>query len=63
MKLLKKPFWLVSTILGSAIALSAVIGIPLGLKAYNNSYYSFLNESPTEQALANTASVSSEQFS
>ncbi|WP_337892319.1 P110/LppT family adhesin N-terminal domain [Mesomycoplasma ovipneumoniae] len=63
MKLLKKPFWLVSTILGSAIALSAVIGIPLGLKAYNNSYYSFLNESPTEHALANTASVSSEQFS
>ncbi|MDW2926399.1 P110/LppT family adhesin N-terminal domain [Mesomycoplasma ovipneumoniae] len=63
MKLLKKPFWLVSTILGSAIALSAVIGIPVGLKAYNNSYYSFLNESPTEQALANTASVSSEQFS
>ncbi|WP_341492418.1 P110/LppT family adhesin N-terminal domain [Mesomycoplasma ovipneumoniae] len=63
MKLLKKPFWLVSTILGSAIALSAVIGIPLGLKAYNNSYYSFLNESPTEHALANTGSVSSEQFS
>ncbi|WP_341492224.1 P110/LppT family adhesin N-terminal domain [Mesomycoplasma ovipneumoniae] len=63
MKLLKKPFWLVSTILGSAIALSAVIGIPLGLKAYNNSYYSFLNESPTEHAIANTASVSSEQFS
>ncbi|MCN0157936.1 P110/LppT family adhesin N-terminal domain [Mesomycoplasma ovipneumoniae] len=63
MKLLKKPFWLVSTILGSAIALSAVIGIPLGLKAYNNSYYSFLNESPTEQAIANIASVSSEQFS
>ncbi|WHF53625.1 P110/LppT family adhesin N-terminal domain [Mesomycoplasma ovipneumoniae] len=63
MKLLKKPFWLVSTILGSAIALSAVIGIPLGLKAYNNSYYSFLNEIPTEHALANTGSVSSEQFS
>ncbi|WP_337899497.1 P110/LppT family adhesin N-terminal domain [Mesomycoplasma ovipneumoniae] len=63
MKLLKKPFWLVSTILGSAIALSAVIGIPLGLKAYNNSYYSFLNESPTEQTIANTGSVSSEQFS
>ncbi|WP_337898712.1 P110/LppT family adhesin N-terminal domain [Mesomycoplasma ovipneumoniae] len=63
MKLLKKPFWLVSTILGTAIALSAVIGIPLGLKAYNNSYYSFLNESPTEHALANTGSVSSEQFS
>ncbi|MDW2924852.1 P110/LppT family adhesin N-terminal domain [Mesomycoplasma ovipneumoniae] len=63
MKLLKKPFWLVSTILGSAIALSAVIGIPLGLKAYNNSYYSFLNESPTEHALTNTGSVSSEQFS
>ncbi|WP_341515863.1 P110/LppT family adhesin N-terminal domain [Mesomycoplasma ovipneumoniae] len=63
MKLLKKPFWLVSTILGSAIALSAVVGIPLGLKAYNNSYYSFLNESPTEHALANTGSVSSEQFS
>ncbi|EXU60899.1 P110/LppT family adhesin N-terminal domain [Mesomycoplasma ovipneumoniae] len=63
MKLLKKPFWLVSTILGSAIALSAVIGIPLGLKAYNNSYYSFLNESPTEHAVANTGSVSSEQFS
>ncbi|MHA0315249.1 P110/LppT family adhesin N-terminal domain [Mesomycoplasma ovipneumoniae] len=63
MKLLKKPFWLVSTILGSAIALSAVIGIPLGLKAYNNSYYSFLNESPTEHALANTGSVSSERFS
>ncbi|MDW2834121.1 P110/LppT family adhesin N-terminal domain [Mesomycoplasma ovipneumoniae] len=62
MKLLKKPFWLVSTILGSAIALSAVIGIPLGLKAYNNSYYSFLNESPTEHTLASTGSVSNEQF-
>ncbi|WP_341490964.1 P110/LppT family adhesin N-terminal domain [Mesomycoplasma ovipneumoniae] len=62
MKLLKKPFWLVSTILGSAIALSAVIGIPLGLKAYNNSYYSFLNESPTEHTLASAGSVSNEQF-
>ncbi|MDW2897800.1 P110/LppT family adhesin N-terminal domain [Mesomycoplasma ovipneumoniae] len=62
MKLLKKPFWLVSTILGSAIALSAVIGIPLGLKAYNNSYYSFLNQSPTEHTLASTGSVSNEQF-
>ncbi|MDW2914594.1 P110/LppT family adhesin N-terminal domain, partial [Mesomycoplasma ovipneumoniae] len=62
MKLLKKPFWLVSTILGSAIALSAVIGIPLGLKAYNNSYYSFLNESPTEHTLASTGSVSNEEF-
>ncbi|MDW2835894.1 P110/LppT family adhesin N-terminal domain, partial [Mesomycoplasma ovipneumoniae] len=62
MKLLKKPFWLVSTILGSAIALSAVIGIPLGLKAYNNSYYSFLNQAPTEHTLASTGSVSNEQF-
>ncbi|WP_069098420.1 P110/LppT family adhesin N-terminal domain, partial [Mesomycoplasma ovipneumoniae] len=62
MKLLKKPFWLVSTILGSAIALSAVIGIPLGLKAYNNSYYSFLNENPTQHTLASTGSVSNEQF-
>ncbi|MBG0730927.1 P110/LppT family adhesin N-terminal domain [Mycoplasma sp. 'Moose RK'] len=62
MKLFKKPIWIITTILGTTIAISAVVGTAIGIKAYNNSYYSILNEKPALLKTQVNSAISAEEF-
>ncbi|MXR10711.1 hypothetical protein DR088_00770 [Mycoplasma hyopneumoniae] len=61
-KLLKKPFWLITTIAGISLSLSAAVGIVVGINSYNKSYYSYLNENPSQLKTTKTTKISQQDF-
>ncbi|WP_434334931.1 P110/LppT family adhesin N-terminal domain [Mesomycoplasma hyopneumoniae] len=61
-KLLKKPFWLITTIAGISLSLSAVVGTVVGINSYNKSYYSYLNQIPSQLKVTEKAKISQEKF-
>ncbi|QBY87430.1 P110/LppT family adhesin N-terminal domain [Mesomycoplasma hyopneumoniae] len=61
-KLLKKPFWLITTIAGISLSLSAAVGTAVGINSYNKSYYSYLNQIPSQLKVAKNAKISQEKF-
>ncbi|WP_348602754.1 multifunctional adhesin P102 [Mesomycoplasma hyopneumoniae] len=61
-KLLKKPFWLITTIAGISLSLSAAVGTVVGINSYNKSYYSYLNENPSQLKVTEKAKISQEKF-
>ncbi|XBO00269.1 multifunctional adhesin P102 [Mesomycoplasma hyopneumoniae] len=61
-KLLKKPFWLITTIVGISLSLSAAVGTAVGINSYNKSYYSYLNQIPSQLKVAKNAKISQEKF-
>ncbi|AGM21887.1 Protein P102 [Mesomycoplasma hyopneumoniae 168-L] len=61
-KLLKKPFWLITTIAGISLSLSAAVGTVVGINSYNKSYYSYLNQTPSQLKVTEKAKISQEKF-
>ncbi|WP_041361548.1 P110/LppT family adhesin N-terminal domain [Mesomycoplasma hyopneumoniae] len=59
---LQKPFWLITTIAGISLSLSAAVGIVVGINSYNKSYYSYLNQLPSQLKVTEKAKISQEKF-
>lgn len=62
MKLFRKPLWIILTAASITVALSAIVGVSVGVKSYNNSYYSYLNKSPELHTISGTSPISAEEF-
>ncbi|AJR12380.1 Uncharacterised protein [Mesomycoplasma dispar] len=62
MKLFRKPLWIILTAASLTVALSAIVGVSVGVKSYNNSYYSYLNKSPELHTISGTSPISAEEF-
>ncbi|WP_462090472.1 P110/LppT family adhesin N-terminal domain, partial [Mesomycoplasma hyopneumoniae] len=55
-------FWLITTIAGISLSLSAAVGTVVGINSYNKSYYSYLNQTPSQLKVTENAKISQEKF-